>query len=121
MPKPFAPMLAVLSEKLPVGPEWVYEPKWDGVRALCFVEDGKTKVIARSGRTVDDQYPEVCDLARHLNVESAIIDGEIVALDENGRPSFGLLQSRIGASAMASVKKAVERPVMLVTTCEERR
>ena len=113
MPKAFAPMLAVLSEKLPVGPEWVFEPKWDGVRALCFVRDGKTRVFARSGRAVDDQYPEVCNLARHLNAESAVIDGEIVALDENGRPSFGLLQSRIGASAMASVKQATERPVML--------
>ncbi|MGZ4788922.1 MAG: DNA ligase D [Terriglobales bacterium] len=111
MPKAMAPMLAVLSEKLPVGPEWVYEPKWDGVRALCFVRDGKTKVLARSGRTVDEQYPEVCELAKHVEAETAIIDGEIVALDENGRPSFGLLQSRIGASG--SAKLAAERPVML--------
>ena len=111
MPKALAPMLAVLSEKLPVGPEWVYEPKWDGVRALCFVQNGKTKVLARSGRTVEEQYPEVCELAKHVEAETAIIDGEIVALDEHGRPSFGLLQSRIGASG--SAKLAAEWPVML--------
>lgn len=113
MPKSVAPMLALLSEKLPSGPEWVFEPKWDGVRALCFVRDGKTRVMARSGREVGEQYPEVCELARHINADTAIIDAEIVALDEAGRPSFGLLQSRIGASASASVKLAAERPVML--------
>jgi bifunctional non-homologous end joining protein LigD len=111
MPKALAPMLAVLSEKLPVGPEWVYEPKWDGVRALCFLKDGKTRVMARSGREVGEQYPEVCELAKHLGAETAIIDGEIVAVDEDGRPNFGLLQQRIGASGSAKI--AAERPVML--------
>jgi len=113
MPSSITPMLAVLAKSLPVGPEWVFEPKWDGVRALCLVRDGRTRVIGRSGRAVDEQYPEVGELARHLDAESAVIDGEIVALDENGRPNFGLLQSRIGAGASASVKKAAERPVML--------
>jgi len=113
MPSWFAPMLAVLSEKLPSGPEWVFEPKWDGVRALCFVRNGKTRVMARSGRDVGEQYPEVAELAKYVVAQSAIVDGEIVALDENGRPSFGLLQSRIGAGASSVAKKAAECPVML--------
>ena len=113
MPANVTPMLAVLSEKLPVGPEWVFEPKWDGVRAICVIREGRVRVIGRSGRLVDQQYPELAQLPSYIAAKTAILDGEIVALDERGRPSFALLQSRIGASAAASLKLAAERPVTL--------
>ena len=112
-PESITPMLAMLSEKLPEGPEWVFEPKWDGVRAICMIRDGRVRLIGRSGRVVDQQYPELGELPRYVTATTAVMDGEIVALDENGRPSFGLLQARIGASASASQKLAAERPVEL--------
>jgi bifunctional non-homologous end joining protein LigD len=104
-------MLAMLSKKLPDGPDWVYEPKWDGVRAICTLRDGKISLISRSGRKMDEQYPELAALPQVVRAETAVIDAEIVALDENGRPSFPLLQSRITTTAAESLKQSRIRPV----------
>jgi len=113
MPAKVAPMLAVISETLPEGPEWVYEVKWDGVRSLCFVEGKKVRLVSRSGKAMEKQYPELAALAGSLKGESAIVDGEIVAFDEQGRPSFARLQPRIGANPKAVPNLARSRPVTL--------
>lgn len=113
MPTSLTPMLATLSSKLPTGPEWIFEPKWDGVRSLCFIRDGQVSLVSRTGKPMDQQYSELTDLPRILNVSEAIIDGEIVAVDDKGRPSFSVLQSRIGASAAKSKKLAETTPVFL--------
>ncbi|HWR17526.1 MAG TPA: DNA ligase D [Terriglobales bacterium] len=113
MPSSLSPMLATLSPSLPEGPGWIFEPKWDGVRSLCYIRDGKVSLISRTGRTMDQQYTELADLPRHISASSAIIDGEIVALDDQGRPRFGLLQQRIGAGAAKSRKLAETSPVLL--------
>jgi bifunctional non-homologous end joining protein LigD len=96
-PDEITPMMAFPSATLPKGPDWLYEVKWDGVRALCFLEGEKVRFVGRSGKSMEAQYPELSALAQHLNAKTAVLDGEIVAFDANGVPSFAEIQPRIGA------------------------
>ncbi|HSR05806.1 MAG TPA: DNA ligase D [Bryobacteraceae bacterium] len=114
MPKIITPMLAELGKgEPPEGGDWVYEIKWDGVRAICFIEGGKLRMISRNGNVIDKQYPELSILPHQLRARSAIVDGEIAALDAQGRPSFELLQSRMHvADASAIARLARSHPVV---------
>ena len=112
MPAEIPPMLATPSASLPEGPEWLFELKWDGVRALLFWADGQVKLLSRTGRRIEKQYPELAEVSPALSGSSAILDGEIVALDERGRPSFGLLQPRIGATPKAVGQLSHQQPVI---------
>src|SRR3954470_4546530 len=96
-PAAITPMMAFPSATLPKGPDWLYEVKWDGVRALCFVDGKRVRLIGRSGKSMEAQYPELDAIAQHLNAKTAVLDGEIVAFDANGVPSFAEIQPRIGA------------------------
>ncbi len=98
MPRSVAPMLATLATHPPSGSSWLYEVKWDGVRALCFIEDAELRILSRSGRRCDQQYPELSVLPHHVQASQAILDGEIAVLDEKGRSSFSLIQPRISVS-----------------------
>src|SRR3954471_2293716 len=89
---PGVPMLATPGP-LPTGPEWSYEFKWDGVRALATISAGRLRVHARSGAEITAAYPELAALA--VAVPAAQLDGEIVALDGDGRPSFTALAERM--------------------------
>ncbi len=107
-------MMATLAGALPRDDaSWAYEFKWDGVRALVFV-DGDDLCI--QGRRTDDitvRYPELAGLREALGGRSAILDGEIVALNEEGRPSFQLLQQRMHvASAMEARRRMIEVPAV---------
>ena len=113
MPKDVTPMLATLADSLPQGAEWVYEIKWDGVRSLCYLKGGELRLVSRNGNAMEKQYPEVTAAAGQLESETAILDGEIVACDEQGRPSFGQLQSRFGIGASAAERLAQSHPVIL--------
>ncbi|MCC6393931.1 MAG: DNA ligase D [Bryobacterales bacterium] len=95
MPASLSPMMAFASPKPPSDPGWLFEVKWDGVRALCFVEEGELRMISRNGNPMDRQYPELAVLPQCVNADAAILDAEIVALDERGLPSFPLLQRRM--------------------------
>ncbi|MBZ5523191.1 MAG: hypothetical protein LAP21_13220 [Acidobacteriia bacterium] len=90
MPATVGPMLAVLGEpkSMPIGTDWVYEVKWDGVRALIFVDKGQVRILSRKGTSIEKQYPELMKITESLEADSAILDGEIVCFDENGAPSF---------------------------------
>jgi len=79
-------------------PNWLFEIKWDGVRTIAFLKEGKVRLLSRSGRDVTAEYPEFQDLPKHLRASTVILDGEIVTLDENGRSDFQKLQNRIGVS-----------------------
>jgi bifunctional non-homologous end joining protein LigD len=96
IPRDVALTLASLRDRPFSDPEWLFEVKWDGVRGLAFVADGKISVKSRAGREIVAEYPEVEDLRRQLNAREAIVDGEIVALDDDGRSNFQKLQSRSG-------------------------
>jgi len=96
MPKTVTPMLATLTGAPPAGKDWLYEVKWDGVRAICFVQDGKLRIESRSGKRCEQQYPELQVLPHYVDAGEAILDGEITVLDAQGRSRFELIQPRIG-------------------------
>ncbi len=114
MPRIIIPMLAELGKGAPpAGDDWVYEIKWDGVRAICFIESGKLRMISRKGNAIDKQYPEVSILPHQIRARQAIVDGEIAALDAQGRPSFEMLQQRINvAEPRAIARLARSHPVV---------
>jgi bifunctional non-homologous end joining protein LigD len=86
-----APMKARLVENPPAG-DWIYEIKFDGFRALAFKTNGEVRLLSRNEKDMGAQFSEVRDAVRELKINDAIIDGEIVALDEKGRSSFQALQ-----------------------------
>jgi len=112
-PDVFPPMLAVAAESLPHGPEWLYEVKWDGVRALCFIHGNRVRLISRTGKAMDRQYPELAAIRRQVAADTVILDGEVVALDESGKPSFALLQPRMMAGGSSAAGLARAHPVKL--------
>jgi bifunctional non-homologous end joining protein LigD len=92
--------------------EWAYEIKWDGIRALGYADHGKWSMLSRRLEDVSARYPELGGIAEALADHSAIVDGEVVALDAEGRPRFQLIQSRMGLSSPAAVKaKMKQQPV----------
>lgn len=95
------PMKALLLDELPKGADWLYELKFDGVRALAIKDNRDIELISRSGKELGSRYDELLDPLKKLRTKRAVLDGEIVALDEEGRSSFQLLQSY----QMAGVKK----------------
>jgi bifunctional non-homologous end joining protein LigD len=103
MPRSVSPMLATLATRPPGGDSWIYEVKWDGVRALCFIEENELRIFSRSGKRCDQQYPELSVLPRHVKASQAILDGEIAVLDDKGRSSFNLIQPRISVTDANSV------------------
>jgi bifunctional non-homologous end joining protein LigD len=105
MPEQVLPMLA-RSGQLPRDDErWGYEIKWDGVRAIAFSEPGRLRFQARSGTDITSRYPELSRLNRALSSHAAILDGEVVAFGEDGRPSFEALQRRMHVTAESSVRR----------------
>jgi bifunctional non-homologous end joining protein LigD len=92
---------------------WAYEIKWDGVRAIGYAEGGRLRLASRKGNNITPRYPELRELGRALGTREAILDGEVVALDENGRPSFQRLQRRMHLTSEAQVRRlAQSEPVV---------
>ena len=114
MPERLVPMLAKAG---PIPParedaQWAYEVKWDGVRAVVFSEPGRMRFVTRNGNDVTARYPELARMNRALSMHRAILDGEVVAFDADGRPSFGALQGRMHLTRESAVKRlAKENPV----------
>jgi len=96
MPAEIHPMLASSIEKPFDDPDWLFEIKWDGYRAVSFIENGKVRLVSRNQNELTARYPELKDLPKFVKAKNAILDGEVVALDEQGRPSFTLMQQRTG-------------------------
>lgn len=91
---PYEPMLA-RPGSLPVAGEWAYEMKWDGVRALAYVEDRAVRLMSRNSKDITVAYTELRMLGGAVGGHDLVLDGEIVAFDAAGRPSFGALQPRM--------------------------
>jgi bifunctional non-homologous end joining protein LigD len=105
MPASLEPMLATLGTAVPSGSDWLYEVKWDGYRALCFIENTKVRMLSRRGTKLDKQFAAVAAaLAQSVKADTAIIDGEVVALDDNGNPSFQHLQNLTGFGTKPALK-----------------
>jgi bifunctional non-homologous end joining protein LigD len=95
MPESVTPMLATASERVPSGSKWLYEIKWDGIRALCYVDGGRLRMVSRNGNPYDRQFPELAVLPHQISARTAILDAEIAVLDASGRSDFGMIQPRI--------------------------
>jgi bifunctional non-homologous end joining protein LigD len=99
MPTAIHPMLATSVDHPFDDPEWLFEIKWDGYRAVAFIADGKLRLVSRNQNDLTVQYPELHNIPSFIKAETAILDGEIAALDEQGRSSFSLMQQRTGIRA----------------------
>jgi bifunctional non-homologous end joining protein LigD len=110
MPSRLSPMLAKPGE-LPESDsdEWAYEIKWDGIRALGYADQGRWCMLSRRLEDVSARYPELERIADALEGHSAILDGEVVALDEQGRPRFQLIQSRMGLTSPGMIQVRVKQ------------
>jgi bifunctional non-homologous end joining protein LigD len=104
MPQTVEPMLAKLSTLPTTQSDWAFEVKWDGVRAITHSQPGRIHLLSRNGNDITAAYPELRALNRSLGSHAAILDGEIVAFDEAGRPRFGALQPRIHQRSEAAIR-----------------
>jgi len=95
MPSRVEPMLATLGEHPFSDPNWLFEIKWDGVRAQARIENGTLALRSRTGADITKRYPELASLPQALTAHQAIVDGEIVALDARGHSNFERLQERM--------------------------
>jgi bifunctional non-homologous end joining protein LigD len=110
-----APMLAKQVDSPPEGDGWAYEIKWDGVRAMAQVAGGELALCSRRGERMSARYPELAAIGPAMEGREAILDGEVVAFDESGIPSFQLLQRRMGLTTESTIRKRVaEVPVTYV-------
>jgi DNA ligase D-like protein (predicted polymerase)/DNA ligase D-like protein (predicted 3'-phosphoesterase) len=105
MPEFITPMLARLSTLPADDSEWAFEVKWDGVRMITHSLPGRISLVSRNGKDVTVAYPELRALNRALGYREAILDGEIVAFDEQGRPSFQALQSRMHVRGESAIRR----------------
>jgi bifunctional non-homologous end joining protein LigD len=101
VPARLEPMLTSIGEGAFSDPNWLFEIKWDGVRALAWIRDGELTLRARHGADITKRYPELAALPEALTAREAILDGEIVALDATGHSNFGRLQERMHVRAPA--------------------
>src|SRR5207302_8884783 len=104
MPQRLAPMLATAGAVPARGAEFAYEIKWDGVRAIAYSRPGDLDLHSRNLNDITMHYPELARLNRALGSHSAVLDGEIVCLDADGRPSFQALQRRMHLSSKAQAR-----------------
>ena len=101
LPQKIEPMHAELGEKVFNDADWMWEPKLDGYRALAFMEKGKTRILSRRGLELGDDFPLlVADLGKQA-VQNMVLDGEIVAFDAQGKPSFNAIQNRASGAERA--------------------
>ena len=115
MPDRVLPMLAHGGDYPKDEDAWAFELKWDGIRALAHIRDGRAIVRSRNLSNLSDQYPEMQQLAQALEGHEVLLDGEIVALDERGHASFQRLQGRMGVTARAAVRqKMKDIPIVFV-------
>lgn len=116
MPREIHPMLATSVESVFDSNDWLYEIKWDGYRSVVFFgEDSNRSVrmVSRNQNEQTNEFPELHVIADQLDCETCIIDGEIVALDENGRASFSMMQQRSGLS-LEGKRRTADRSVFIL-------
>ncbi len=103
------PQLADVSKNVPTGINYTYEIKWDGIRAMIYVEDDQVKILSRSGRDITSQFPELQIAPDAFYIENGIFDGEIISMDEKGRPIFSNVISRLHTAGERSIQAAVHK------------
>jgi bifunctional non-homologous end joining protein LigD len=112
-PPTYEPMMAVLTAEAFDDDEWLFEVKWDGHRCLANLGTA-TRLTSRTQRDMTAQFPELIDMHRQLAARNAVVDGEIVALDRNGRPSFERMQDRFHRTPEELARNKGRVPVQFV-------
>ncbi len=107
MPERIVPMLARAGELPRPERGWSFEVKWDGVRAIAYVQPGRLRLESRNLNEITAAYPEVRGLVANLGMHEAVLDGEVVAFDDRGRPSFERLQSRMHVTSPTAIRRLV--------------
>jgi bifunctional non-homologous end joining protein LigD len=93
-PEFIPPMKAMLVKTVPEGPEWIYEVKWDGYRALASKHGENIQLLSLNNKSLASDFPTVVADVCGINADTALLDGEIVAINAQGQPSFQVLQHR---------------------------
>lgn len=115
LPTSMKPMLATPGQLPADSAAWAFEIKWDGVRAILFVEGGRVRAQSRNDLDVSASFPELADVGDFLGMTTCVLDGEVVALGEDGRPSFARLQHRMHvANQREARRRAAADPVTFV-------
>jgi bifunctional non-homologous end joining protein LigD len=114
MPQAVHPMLATLVERPFDDQQWLFEVKWDGYRAVTFLQDRNARLFSRNQNELTGEFPEIAQALAALEVEQAVLDGEVVALDGEGRSSFSLMQQRTGMKQPGKTRGAKDKSVPIV-------
>jgi bifunctional non-homologous end joining protein LigD len=109
MPSIIHPMLATLVDKPFSDSDWLFETKWDGIRAICFIDKAGARFVSRNQNDLTAQYPELADIGGCVDARQAVLDGEIVALDEHGISRFQLLQRRMGLKQAGEIQRLIAK------------
>jgi ATP-dependent DNA ligase len=110
---PFPPMEALSVDEVPTGPDWQYEPKWDGFRCLIFRDGAKVELQSKSGRPLTRYFPEIVAAAKALRAKAFVLDGEIV-VPKGKAFSFDALLQRIHPAASRIARLAEETPALVI-------
>ncbi|WP_084469435.1 non-homologous end-joining DNA ligase [Jiangella gansuensis] len=105
MPSSLTPMAATLSTLPPDQENWAFEIKWDGVRVVAYGEPGRLRLFGRNLREFTRQYPEIRPMMNDIGARRVVLDGELVAFDDSGKPSFQRLQPRIHLTSDADIRR----------------
>jgi DNA ligase D-like protein (predicted ligase) len=100
-----APMLSGSAEKLPAGNDHLYEVKWDGIRAMIAVEDGRVRIRSRNQNDITNQFPELLAADKAFRATCGLFDAEIVCLNKQGKPDFKKVINRLMASGETNIQK----------------
>ena len=112
MPDWIAPCLPTLVDRPPVGPEWLHEIKWDGYRVSAYLDGGKVSIFTRGGHDWTHRFPAIAEAIAALPLHDAVIDGEAVVLDDQGRASFTGLQQALGTSGRGPGRRTAAEAVL---------
>ncbi|WP_010632545.1 RNA ligase family protein [Sporolactobacillus vineae] len=105
--EPVRPFEPVASDSIPEGPEWIHQIKWDGVRMLTYADGGRVRLFNRRQNERTANYPELTDVRNYCSADSAIFDGEVIALGPDGKPSFHEVMRRDGIRRYGRVEALV--------------
>ncbi|HLX89249.1 MAG TPA: non-homologous end-joining DNA ligase [Acidimicrobiales bacterium] len=109
LPELVRPMLATAGPLPRADDEYGFEFKWDGIRAICYVDGGRIRLLTRNDRDVTVSYPELRALGEAIGARPVVLDGEIVAFGDDGVPSFGALQERMHVMEPAKARRGAQR------------
>ncbi len=109
-PAQVEPMLATLVNQPFDDADWLFEVKWDGYRSICYVEDDRIRFVSRNHIDLSDKFPELLAARSEISARTAVMDGEIVALNAEGKPDFQLMQDTVGFRAKPS---SADKPVLV--------